>query len=439
MIHLRRESIVIFTPPKCGSTTLNYIFTEKSDGIQINGPQLGLPHIEKHTNVMPFEVQKRHFNGDKKSIIAIAVRNPYTRALSIYNHHLKFDKPEEVIDSFADFVKYKLVTGGHYFSQTLYSFCQHISVPIPHRLTPHIFWPNYCIHLETFEEDIKNLGFNPQVIPIKNSTSLEENRATLDDYTPETIALVRAWGEMDFTCFGYYHDFDKCHLVEEKTKPLYVTPPKHIMGPHGDGNIHRWFDTGKTTYSEMRENIHKVCNIEIEDKEKILDFGCKGGRIIRAFSENKEVWGVDTSEEVIDWCNSNLNYEFAVIENEDFNLPFEDNYFDFIYALSTFAHIEHLKEWLNEVIRTLNKNGIFYVSIQDEDCVIKMMKQKNPLVEKIELDLEGFLQSKYPVVWDGYFLFVQRDYFLSLIPSSVELMGIGHSELFQVAYMFKKK
>jgi SAM-dependent methyltransferase len=435
MIHLRRENIIIFTPHKCGSTTLNYIFTEapNSNGILINGPQLGLPDIEKHTNVLPFEIQNRHFNKDKKGIIAIAVRNPYTRALSIYNHHLTFDNPK--VDSFADFVKYRLVTGGHYFSQTLYSFCKTICTPIPRQLKPDTFWPNYCIHLETLEKDIINLGFDPYVIPIKNKT--QKKLATLDDYTPETIALVRAWGEMDFNCFGYYHDFEKCDLVKEETSPLYVVPPRELMGPYGNGNIHRWLDTGRAVYSEMKQNVLKVCNTDIEDTTNVLDFGCKAGRVIRNFDIDNNICGVDTDKKAVDWYKNNSSYCVKAIK--DFNLPFEDNYFNFIYALSVFTHIEYLKEWLNEVIRTLNKNGIFYISVQDESSVVKMMEQKNPLVKKKELDLEGFLQGKYPVIWDGFFSFVQRDYLLSLVPSSVELVGIGNSELFQTAYMFRKK
>ena len=118
MIQLTKENIIIFTPHKCGSSTLNHIFTERpnSCGTVVHGPQLGLPHIEKHTNVLPSAVQL----NPKYWTIAIGVRNPYTRALSIYNHHLRFDPPDKDINSYAEFVKYRLLTGGHFFSQTLY-------------------------------------------------------------------------------------------------------------------------------------------------------------------------------------------------------------------------------------------------------------------------------------------------------------------------------
>lgn len=441
MIFLRKEKTIIFTPPKCGSTTLNHVFTETPNvnSIICNGPQLGLPHIEKHTNVLPFEVQNYHYHTNKVGRIAIAVRNPYTRALSIYNHYLQFDTPEKDINSFADFVKYRLVTGGHYFSQTLYAFCRRIYSPIPQQIKSGVFWPNYNIHVETLKEDIEGLGFKFNVIPNLNKTPTNEKYATMDDYTPEAIALVRSWGEMDFKSFGYYHDFDKCHQVKEKTIGVPV-PPLDFMGNYGEG-FSDYLQSGRKTFAEIKRNILNICNIDIEEQKKVLDFGCRAGRIIRNFDSNKEIHGVDLREDIIDWCKENLPYRFSN-NSEDCNLPFENNYFDLIVSLSVFTHIESLKEWLAEITRILSKGGIFYLSIMDEEAVNKMIKIKsvdyiNKLKKKLNFD--EFLQGKHPVIWDGYFSFVQRDYFLNLMPQSMEIVGVGNSEFFQTAYIFRKK
>jgi len=435
MILLKKEKKIILTPAKCGSSTLDYIFTESpnSNGIKYHGPQFGLPHIEKHTNVLPYEIQNRYANKGETGTIGIAVRNPYTRALSIYNHYLRYDKPEEGINSFTDFVKYRLVVGGHYFSQTLYEFCRRIQFPICQRNTGDIFWPNYIIHLETLEEDIGGFGYHFETVPTLNSTPDDTSYATMNDYTPEAIQAVRTWGEMDFSCFGYYHNFDKCHLVREKTKGLYVVPPEEFMSPYGDASFFIYLNSGKNSFSEIKKNLFKISNIDIDDQKKVLDFGCGAGRVIRNFDTDKEVYGVDVRKDVVDWCKENLPYEF---HTNNSNLPFEKDYFDFILALSVFPHIGDIEEWATELTRTLSEGGTLYLSIIDEEAVSKMCKMKLDWCK--DIDLDGFIAGKYPVLWDGYFSFVQRDHFLSLFPSSMELLGIGNSETFQTAYIFRK-
>jgi len=443
MIRLKKHNITIFTPHKCGSSTLNYVFTQapNSEGTLIHGPQLGLPHIEKHTNILPYDVQ----NGEKLTkqvgIIAIAVRNPYTRALSIYNHHLRFDKPEREIESFADFVKYRLVVGGHYFSQTLFSFCRNISQPIPQKARHKPFWPNYIIHLETIKEDIEGLGLIVNV-PIKNPTPTDDEveYATMDDYTPETIDLVKGWGEMDFNSFGYYHEFDKCHLVKERTDATYVVPPDNFMENYGGNNFINFMAIGKSSFDEIRDKVYDICDTDIVEQDKVLDFGCRAGRIIRYFDPEKEIWGVDVRKDIIDWCNDQLPYKFWANKQEKFKLPFENNYFDFIYSLSVFSHIEHVKEWMEEVVRTLKVGGLFYLSINDEEATDRMLKYDLKYIQNLKqkLDFEGFLEGKYPVLWDGYFSFIQRDHFLKQLPPSIEVVAVSRSELFQTGYILKK-
>lgn len=441
MILLNKEKKIILTPAKCGSSTLDYIFTKSplSDGILCHGPQFGLPDIEKHTNVIPYEVQNRFQNTGDTGTVIVAVRNPYTRALSIYNHYLRFDHKEEDINSFTDFVKYRLVVGGHYFSQTIYELCKRISFPIPMSTADNVFWPSYMIHLETMREDIEGLGYSFDNYPKLNRTPEDEKYATMDDYTPKTIQLVRMWGEMDFSCFGYYHDFDKHHLVKENNKGLAVVPPRDFMGSYGNNSFFRYLNSGKASFAEVKENMLRVCDINIDEQERVLDFGCGAGRVTRNFDSDMEIHGTDLRGDIVDWANENLPYEFHT-NTLNCNLSFDNNYFDFILSLSVFSHIKALKKWLDEVTRTLKEGGILYLSINDEEAVIKASKvvPKLDYFEKIKLDLAGFIQGRHPVLWDGYFSFVQRDYFLSLLPPSMKLLGIADSETFETAYIFRK-
>src|SRR5262249_7547168 len=52
------------------------------------------------------------------------------------------------------------------------------------------------------------------------------------------------------------------------------------------------------------------------------------------------------------------------------HLPFEDRYFDFIYAGSVFTHLDDLADaWLAELRRILNIEGTMYITIHDNHTI----------------------------------------------------------------------
>lgn len=74
-----------------------------------------------------------------------------------------------------------------------------------------------------------------------------------------------------------------------------------------------------------------------------------------------EVWGVDIAGSHILWCQQNLPAPFKFATTTSFpHLPFEDNYFDLIYAGSVFTHIADLAEsWLLELRQSSSLAGNF--------------------------------------------------------------------------------
>src|SRR5262249_35815419 len=52
------------------------------------------------------------------------------------------------------------------------------------------------------------------------------------------------------------------------------------------------------------------------------------------------------------------------------HLPFEDNYFDLVFAGSVFTHLSNLAEaWLLELRRIVRAGGYIYVTVHDENTV----------------------------------------------------------------------
>jgi ubiquinone/menaquinone biosynthesis C-methylase UbiE len=130
---------------------------------------------------------------------------------------------------------------------------------------------------------------------------------------------------------------------------------------------------GQTHVATMLR-IVEASNFQLEAGDRILDFGCGAGRMIRNLhhlSAACEIWGVDLSSEHILWCRRNLSppFKFATTTKVP-HLPFADGSFRFIYCGSVFTHIDDLADaWLLELRRVLRPDGRLYVTIHDNHTV----------------------------------------------------------------------
>jgi ubiquinone/menaquinone biosynthesis C-methylase UbiE len=160
----------------------------------------------------------------------------------------------------------------------------------------------------------------------------------------------------------------------------------------------------------MRE-IAQAKGFDFEAGSKVLEFGCSHGRMIRWLhdvADKCEIWGVDIMAHEVAWCQQHLSppFQFATTTTLP-HLPFEDRYFDFIYAGSVFTHIADLAEaWLLELKRVLVPGGKLYVTVHDNHSVDILFKRHphNPLTEM----LRGFEQKEQARASDFQMLTVMR-------------------------------
>jgi SAM-dependent methyltransferase len=130
---------------------------------------------------------------------------------------------------------------------------------------------------------------------------------------------------------------------------------------------------GKTNTDTMRSILTKA-NSPIQGADRILDFGCGDGIMIRWLNDvaiEGEVWGVDINGPRIAWCQNNLSPPFHFVTTTTYpHLPFEDRFFHLIHAHSVFTHIADLADtWLLELRRILHPGGKLLVTIQDEHSI----------------------------------------------------------------------
>src|SRR5262245_17087563 len=158
-------------------------------------------------------------------------------------------------------------------------------------------------------------------------------------------------------------------------------PPPHLLLGHADAA--QFLDWGELHFSSM-DRLLKSSGYPLTPGQRILDFGCGSGRMIRwlrGLAEKGEIWGVDIQAEHILWCKHHLQppFHFAVTTIVP-HLPFEDRFFDLIYAGSVFTHIDDLVDsWLLELRRLMKPGGRLYVTIHDNTSASML---KNELREQ---------------------------------------------------------
>lgn len=135
-------------------------------------------------------------------------------------------------------------------------------------------------------------------------------------------------------------------------------------------NEEYYLNSGKTQV-QIILSVLRECGYFLKTGSRILDFGCASGRILRQLADLSdicEIWGTDISADCIAWCQQNMSPPFHFFVGTTMpHLPFEDRYFDLIYAGSVFTHIDDLADaWLLELRRILKPGGLAFITIQEQ-------------------------------------------------------------------------
>ena len=114
-------------------------------------------------------------------------------------------------------------------------------------------------------------------------------------------------------------------------------------------------------YKELGDRHRKALEIFFEHRfDRILDIGCGDGKftvLIGKAWKAKEVYGVDISEKGVEMARKKGIKAFRVDVDEE-SLPFENNYFDAIYAGAIIEHLFDPDHFLNEIYRVLKPEGL---------------------------------------------------------------------------------
>jgi len=141
---------------------------------------------------------------------------------------------------------------------------------------------------------------------------------------------------------------------------------------------------------------HIIKYLGLEENEKVLDYGCAKGYLVKAFRIlDIEAYGCDISHYAIDRVDSEIREYCKLIEDEKKLIPFDFN-FDWIITKDVLEHLE--EEILDEFIRQSykkskkcfhviplgDKNNNHIVPDYALDKTHKLIKPKDWWIEKFE-------------------------------------------------------
>jgi SAM-dependent methyltransferase len=165
--------------------------------------------------------------------------------------------------------------------------------------------------------------------------------------------------------------------------------------------------------------------VVLEDCGAMLDFGCGSGRVARHWKDlsGPELHGCDANPELIRWCQANLPFLQATVSSLSPPLPYADESFDVLYALSVFTHLPEAiqRPWLEELQRVLRPGGHVFFTTHGKAYLYRLDDEERERFHRGEL-IVHFEELAGANLCSA---FHPEEYVRAMLPAGLELLEVG--------------
>lgn len=197
-------------------------------------------------------------------------------------------------------------------------------------------------------------------------------------------------------------------------------PPQENLTRIGATDFESYIKIGKILFDQMHTLFERFDCVP-KTGENVLDFGCGIGRVTFPLADayDAQMFACDVDHTAIKYIQENTEKIDARVSKYDPPLPFDDHFFDLVYANSVWTHFPKDAEafWLEEMARITKPNGILFLSVASYDTLkVHHIRGIDTHISNEVLDEEGFIfienkahNKDNPVKWPG----VTHDYGLT--------------------------
>ena len=164
------------------------------------------------------------------------------------------------------------------------------------------------------------------------------------------------------------------------------------------------FVPGKMFKHSEIEHMHRYkCLLQVLSNKIVLDAACGtgyGSDIIASVA--KEVYGVDISQEAINYANSHFtaNSNLKYIRGDITKLPFEKGKFDVVVSFETIEHVDGKMQakFLKEIKRVLKPEGVLIISTPNKEIYAEQegnITTEWHVKEFLEGEFKAFLNTEF--------------------------------------------
>lgn len=146
-------------------------------------------------------------------------------------------------------------------------------------------------------------------------------------------------------------------------------PPPHLLQRIANNPSQADFEG---SFGPLRDTITSYLEqvgLDFGSFDDILDLGCGVGRFMFAFEDHlrpgQTIRGAEVHAECARWCRDNIAFAETAHTSITPPLPYADEQFDLVYALSVFTHLrlDMQFRWAWEVHRVLKPGGVLFVTL----------------------------------------------------------------------------